>query len=676
VRPQADADRSGFVLQILRGVDEDSSKERRVKLFEPGKIGRLTIKNRIVMAPMGMGPITDWCDSFSQRLIDHYAAPAKGGTGLIITALNWVSREQEMNAVRRAPRISDPVHVERMNELANAVHDYGARIAVQLTAGMGRVIPEQYLGAGEKPIAPSRLAYFWNPSIMTRELTTEEVERLVEDFGHAAELVKRAEVDAIELHAHEGYLWDQFQTGLWNKRTDKYGGSLENRLRFPMEVIKAIKKAAGPDFPVIYRFGLKHYLPGGREVEEGLEIASRMEAAGVDALEIDAGCYETWYWAHPTSYQPAGLMVDMAEATKKIVKIPVMAIGKLGYPDLAEKLLNEGKADFICLGRALFADPEWPNKVREGRAEDIRPCIGDNDGCLGRLLESKYTSCTVNPTNGMERELALKPAEIRKSVLVVGGGPGGMEAARVASLRGHKVTLWEKSDLLGGNLIPASVPEFKKDYRDYINYLRTQLRKLGVVVELKKEATLHLIREFTPQAVFVATGATPIIPSIPGLTGDMLISAADALLGRKRVGESVVVVGGGLVGCETALYLSQKGKIVTVVEKCGDVARDAFKANREYLLEMLADAGVKILTDSTVLEKDNDGLIIGSGDRMRGKMKVRADSVICAVGFQPHNDLAGPLRDKVPEVYAIGDCVQPRKVMHAVWEGYRLARLL
>jgi len=646
-----------------------------MKLFEPCRIGRLSLKNRIVMAPMGMGPITDWCDSFSQRLIDHYVAPAKGGTGLIITGLNWVSRELETKVVHRAPRINDEAQVERLNELAHAVHDYGARIAVQLTAGMGRVIADQYR-LGEKPVAPSALPYFWDETIMTHELTAEEIERLVKDFGYASGLVSRAGIDAIELHAHEGYLLDQFQTELWNKRTDRYGGSLENRLRFALEVIDAIKKEAGPDFPIIYRYGLKHYLPGGREVEEGLEIARRMEAAGVDALEVDAGCYETWYWAHPTTYQPAGLMVDVAEATKKVVKIPVIAIGKLGYPDLAEKVLQEGKADFICLGRALFADPEWPNKVKEGRPEDIRPCIGDNEGCIGRLFDSKYTSCTVNPTNGMERELALTPAVKRKTVLVVGGGPGGMEAARVAAVRGHRVTLWEKSDVLGGSLIPASVPDFKKDYRDFIKYQITQLRKLGVNVELRKEATAESVEKAKPEVVFVATGATPIIPKIPGAAGQKLVSATDVLLGKREAGKFVVVIGGGLVGCETALYLAQKGKKLTLVEILGDVARDAFKANREFLLEALHRAGIEILTESRVVEIVNEGVMVSGHDGTRGPVKVRADTVVCALGLRPSEGLAEALRDRVPEVYVIGDCVEPRKLLNAVWEGYRLARLI
>jgi 2-enoate reductase len=565
----------------------------------------------------------------------------------------------------RIPTINDDIHIERLNELAEAVHDYGAKIAIQVTAGFGRVATEKFLKGGT-PVAPSVVPYFWNPSIMTRELTTEEVERLVDDFELAAKLVNSADIDAIELHAHEGYLWDQFQTELWNKRTDKYGGSFENRLRFTLEVIEAIKRGAGADFPIIYRFGLKHHIEGGREIEESLEIARRMETAGVDALEIDA--------THPTTYQPPGLMVDVAEAAKNVVKIPVIAIGKLGYPDLAERVLQEGKADFLALGRALLADPEWPNKVKEGRTEDIRPCIGDNEGCMARLFDSKYTSCTVNPMVGMDREFALKPAEKKKSVLVVGGGPGGLEAARVSALRGHEVTLWEKGTALGGNLIPAAVPDFKQDYRDLIKYLSTQMRKLGVTVELGKEATAEVVQKEKPQVVFVATGARPILPDIPGVEKGKVATAVDVLLGRKEAGKSAVVIGGGLVGSETALYLAQKGKRVTIVEILDDLVRDAFKANRMYLLEMLADAKVEALTGTSVLEITDDGITVaGKGGR---RSTLEADTVVLALGLEPCNGLAEALRDKVPEVYAIGDCVEPRKVINAIWEGFRTARLI
>jgi len=643
-----------------------------VKLFEPGKIGKLSIKNRILMCPMGVGGLEEPQGGLSQRGIDYYVARAKGGTGLIITGLTRVSREIE-------PPLEDKLIIDSktsvtwLNELAEAVHDYGAKVAIQLTAGLGRVATLDLLKIAGA-VAPSALPTFEDPTIMTRELSTEEVERLVHAFEFSAEILRLAGIDAVELHGHEGYLFDQFMTALWNKRTDKYGGDLEGRLRFPVEVIEAIKRGAGADFPVIFRFGLKHYIDGGREIEEGLEIARRLEAAGADALEVDAGCYETWYWAHPPTTLPPGCMVDMAQMAKRVVKVPVIAVGKLGYPELAERVLQEGKADFICLGRALLADPEWPNKVKKGRLEDIRPCIGCHEGCLKRVFDVKYLSCAVNPATGMEREFTIKPAEKKKTVLVVGGGASGMEAARVTALRGHKVTLWEKGDALGGNLIPASVPDFKQDYRKLINFLSTQIKKLGVTLELAKEATTELILEMKPDVVFIATGSTSIVPEIPGVGKKMVVIAVDLLLGKQEAGKSVVVVGGGLIGCETALYLAQKGKKLTIIEMLDGVMLDMYSANRMHLLKLLADADVNILTETKCLEIRDNGITIA--DKYGKRSTLEADTVVLAVGLKSNEGLLEALKDKIPEVYAIGDCVEPRKVINAIWEGFRTARLV
>ena len=643
-----------------------------MKLFEPGKIGKLSIKNRILMCPMGVGGLEEPQGGLSQRGIDYYVARAKGGTGLIITGLTRVSREIE-------PPLEDKLIIDSktcvtwLNELAEAVHDYGAKVAIQLTAGLGRVATLDLLKIAGA-VAPSALPAFEDPTIMTRELSTEEIERLVHAFEFSAEILRLAGIDAVELHGHEGYLFDQFMTALWNKRTDKYGGDLEGRLRFPVEVIEAIKRGAGADFPVIFRFGLKHYIDGGREVEEGLEIARRLEAAGADAFEVDAGCYETWYWAHPPTTLPPGCMVDMAQMAKRVVKVPVIAVGKLGYPELAERVLQEGKADFICLGRALLADPEWPNKVKKGRLEDIRPCIGCHEGCLKRVFDVKYLSCAVNPATGMEREFTIKPAEKKKSVLVVGGGASGMEAARVTALGGHKVTLWEKGDALGGNLIPASIPDFKQDYRRLINFLSTQIKKLDVTIELAKEATTELILEMKPDVVFIATGSTSIVPEIPGVGKKMVVTAVDLLLGKREAGKSVVVVGGGLIGCETALYLAQKGKKLTIVEMLDGVMLDMYSANRMHLLKLLADANVSILTETKCLEIRDNGITIA--DKYGKRSTLEADTAVLAVGLKSTEGLLEALKDKIPEVYAIGDCVEPRKVINAIWEGFRTARLV
>jgi len=646
-----------------------------MRLFEPGKIGKLQTKNRIVMAPMMItGGLTEPDGRLSQQGIDYYAARARGGTGLIITSVTFASREIEPSMSGPLPchlMADNTMYIPRLNQLAETAHDYGAKVAVQLTPGLGRVSARVSLG-GDIPAAPSALPCFWNPRVTTRELTIGEIERLVESFEFAARIVRTAEIDAIEIHGHEGYLLDEFMTPLWNKRTDKYGGDLDGRMRFPLEIIEAARRGAGADFPIIFRFGITHYLEGGREIEEGLEIARRIEAAGVDALDVDAGCYETWHWAHPPTSQPPGCMVDMAEMTKKVVNIPVMAVGKLGYPELAESVLQEEKADYIILGRALLADPEWPNKVRDAKLEDIRPCIGCQEGCMSR--GGKHISCAVNPQTGIERELAINPAEKGKTVLVVGGGPGGMEAARIAALRGHKVTLIEKGDALGGNLIPASAPDFKQDYRNLIKYLSTQIKKLGVTIELGKEATVEQIRKLAPEVIFIATGSTPIVPEIPGVVKGKVVTATDVLTGKKKAGESVVVIGGGLVGCETALDLAQKGKNVTIIEILGRIARDMHATSRQHILELLADSNAKIMTETSVAEIKDDSVVIV--DKSGNRSELENDTVVIALGLKSNRELAEALQDTVPETYVIGDCVEPRKVINAIWEGFRFARLI
>ena len=386
--------------------------------------------------------------------------------------------------------------------------------------------------------------------------------------------------------------------------------------------------------------------------------------------------------------------------TKKVVKIPVITVGKMNYPELAERVLQEGKADFVAMGRGLLADPEWPNKVKAGRIEDIAPCIGCHEGCLSRVYELKYASCTVNPACGRERDYVITPAEKKKSVLVIGGGPGGMGAARVAALKGHNVTLWEKGYALGGNLIPAAVPDFKLDYRLLLDYQTTQLKKLGVTVKFGYEATPELVQQMNPDVVFVATGATPIIkphkcmrcgicnlsrfqptycyvPQIAGLVKGVedgkLFTAIDVLLGKKEVGGSVVIVGGGMVGCETGLYLAQKGKKVTIVAR-HEAMHDILWVNALDIKEKLDKAGGKILINTDVLEITDDGVVI-SGEKGR-KSTLKADTILLAGGMKPEMELSEALQSKLPEVYAIGDCVKPRLVMHAIWEGFRTARLI
>ncbi len=650
-------------------------RDKGMRLFETGRIGKLEIKNRILMAPMGIGALAEPDGRLSERAIDYYRARAQGGVGMIITGMTCVDVEVEKKAEEGLgvfTRVDSPIHIGRLAELVEAVHDYGAKLCVQLTAGVGRVGFGDILYKGHA-VAPSPGSCFWNPRIKARALTTGEVERLVRAFARAALFLRAAGVDGVELHGHEGYLLDQFQSALWNQRSDKYGGDLEGRLRFPLEVIHAIKATLGHGFPVIYRFGLVHHIKGGREMEESLEMARRFESGGADALEVDAGCYETWYWAHPPTYQPPGCMVDMAEKVKEVVNIPVIAVGKLGYPELAERVLKEKKADFISLGRALLADPEWPEKVKDKRFQEIRPCIGDHTGCLSRIFRGKYLSCTVNPEAGMERAFALRPATKRKSVLIIGGGPAGMQGAVVAARRGHRVSLWEKRDRLGGNLIPASVPAFKKDLRTLVDYLSTQVRTWGVEVRLGKEATRDGVEEADPDVVVVAAGAVPLVPQIPGREKLRLCTAVDLYLGHGEAGEEVVVIGGGAVGCEGAVYLARMGKRVSIVEIMGRICRGENGANRQHLMKMLAGEGVTVFTRSRVEEITERGVVLkGQG----GDGEIRADSVVVAAGLKPESMLIEQLKGLPFDVYAVGDCVRPGRVMQAIWEGFRTARLI
>lgn len=649
-------------------------------LFQPGRIGKLWIKNRIVFLAVNVGltaPIEEgW---LTREGIDFYEERAKGGAGLIITTFMRPSRRLE-------PSIGEPLvhsHLAAawLNELAETVHDYGARLCVQLAPGLGRnMTPIPGLPHGGT-VAPSPIPNVKDPTVISRELTREEIEQLIEDYEKSARIICQAGVDAIEIHAQQGYLLDQFMTAAWNKRTDRYGGDLEGRLTFAYELIRAVRRAAGPDFPILFRYALCHHFEGGRTVEEGLEIARRLEAAGVDALNINAGSYEAYHLAQPPTSQPRGCWVELAAAAKRVVKIPVIVGGKLGYPELAERVLQEGKADFIGLARYLLADPEWPNKVREGRNEDIIPCIGCHEGCIKRRRMSLNIGCAVNPRAGREKKLALQPASKKKFVMVVGGGPAGMEAARVAALRGHRVILWEQLDRLGGNLVPASVPDFKQDYRDLLNYLTRQVAKAGVEVLLGRKATPEAVREINPDALVVATGAAPLIPPIKGIDREFVGTGIDFLLGKKEFGHNVLVIGGGLVGCEAAIHLAEKGCRVVVVEVMDQVLHGmtsgygiAPNPNRLDMLRLLQEKGVRVLTRTKVLEiADGKALLLGEkGD----PAELEVDTVAVAVGLRPNNELFEALYGDLPEVYAVGDCVTPRVVLNAIWEGYRVARLI
>jgi len=646
-----------------------------MKLFEPGKIGSMALKNRIVMAAMGPLGLNELDGSVSSRMIDYYAARARGGAGLITVGGGihiHVDKTQLADGMWSIfLRVDNPVYISRLSQLTDAVHHYGGKVCAQLTVGLGRTARVTF---GERPVAPSAVPYFWDPSITCRELTLDEITTMVRAAGKVARILTMAGFDAVELHGHAGYLLDQFTTALWNKRTDKYGGDLEGRLRFPTEIIAEIRNAVGNDLALIYRLGAKHYLEGGREVAESQEMARRLQAAGVDALHVDAGCHETIYWFHPTIYHAQGCMIDCAEAIKQAVDVPVIAVGKLGQALLAERVLQDGKADFIALARPLLADPDWPKKVKQGKLEDIRPCICDLEGCLERIHHDfRYLSCTVNPQTGMEREYALTRADEPRNVLVVGGGPAGMEAARVAALRGHRVTLWEQGHLLGGNMVPGSMPDFKADIRGLIDYFVTQLRKLRVNVELGKTATFDSVTQAKPDVVIVATGATTWIPDMAEASSNV-VTAIDVLSGNAAVGERVVVAGGGITGCEVAVWLAGKGKRVTLVEMQRELIVEQMSLdNKLWLRKMVGESEVETLVGARIQKIAGDGVVVSVDG---AEELIAADSVVLALGLKPRSELAESLSAAPFEVVAVGDCVKPRKIMDAIWEGFHSSRVI
>jgi 2-enoate reductase len=662
--------------------------EKYPSLFKPLNIGKLNIMNRLAMAPIGIVGLTDIEGNPTQRAIDYYIERARGGVGLIITSLFKVDNEIEVNT-GHMEMISETSKTP-MGELCDSVHSLGSKIFIQLTAGFGRVsFPGNFLN---KPISASASPSYFNPKITCRPLKTKEVEQLVKAFGKAAEVAAISGMDGIELHGHEGYIFDQFTTAIWNHRRDKYGGDLRGRLTFPIEVLREIKKRVGDDFPVQYRFGLKHYIKSmnsgalkgedfveaGRDIEEGLEMARLLEEAGFDSLHIDAGCYDSWYWPHPPSYQEHGCMADMAARVKKVVHIPVTAVGRLDIPELAESVIAQGKADMVALGRGLLSDAYWPMKARQGRTEDIRPCIGCHV-CFGRIISGRTMSCAVNPSCGRERVYPITPAVDSKSVMVVGGGISGMEAARVAALRGHHVTICEKTKILGGHLIEASVPSFKKDIRRLLKWYENQIAKMNIDVSFETDASLDFVENASPDVLFIATGSKPYIPALAGIDKANVCTCIDVLLSRREVKGRVVVLGGGMIGCETALWLSQKGNTVTVVEKLPElmVSKPPVPPmNRQMLLNMLAFHEVRIITNCDIREIAEDGVILQNGGSFSEKV-IKADTIILATGMLPSRALYDDaLRGEVGQVYAIGDCREIGNIYGAIWDAFEVARLV
>ena len=634
-------------------------------LFSPIKIGTVEVPNRIALLPMGVfsSRMMNNDGSYTKDGADYYIERAKGGTGLIITGLVPVPKGAGL------PSIVNDVksYTENMKYLADGVHKYGSKVFVMLTAMSGR--------ASIHPTdpAPSSMPNVWDPSKNNPEMSIEDIHQYIEWFAQGAKAAKDAGIDGVEIHAvHEGYLLDQFHSVQWNNRTDEYGGSLENRMRFTLECIEAIKKNIPETMPVLVKFTPHQRVEGFRTIDEGIEMAKILEKAGVDALHVDTGCYEEWFQAITTVYSKEGYKLDVQKAIKDVVSVPVLGDGNLKDPEVAKKAVEDGILDYVGLAHQMLADPYWPKKVKAHHEEDIAPCVGCNE-CLLAGFSGKHYYCAVNPLCYAEKAYALPlPNGQKRNVLVIGGGPAGMMAAITAKRRGFDVDLYEKEDKLGGTLWPAGGPDFKADVLKLIKYLETQCKKLDVNIHLNSPITKDNL-EGDYDKVILAAGSTPAMPPIPGI--DTTVLASDYLTHQATVGKKVVVIGAGLAGTEAACDIAGKDGDVTLVEMCPDILFTANHClnNDQHLRKMVKDRGVKVEANAKVTNITPTSVTF---ERDGKTMTLECDTVLNAVGFRPNNQLEDLLDEKYDEVAVIGDAVAPRKILTAIHEGYHAIRVM
>jgi len=635
-------------------------------LLSPITIGTVELPNRLLLTPMGTELGTHDGRSTPAEAA-YYGERAKGGTGLTMTGITFVANDFDPIAPGLA-RIDGDQYTEGIKAIADAVHSHGGIFALQLTAGLGR--NNQYCQTlNMEPRSSSDNTWFFDPSVTCKPLEKDEIALIVQRFGEAAARAHQAGVDIIDIHGHTGYLVDQFMSQCWNRRTDEYGGSVENRCRFPREIIAAIKQNA-PGRPVSFRISVDHRFEGGRVWDETREIVQELEKAGVDLIICDDGSYEAFDYVFPPYYLGDNCMASAAERVKTVVSIPVCACGNI-TPENGEKILANGGADMIGIGRGLIADPHIIAKIKDGRADRIRPCIRCNQLCTGNAFNGLAIGCAVNPEVAHEADRVLTPVATPKHVAIVGAGPAGLEAALVAGARGHTVDVYEKSDRLGGVLFPAATPDFKRELRKMIDWWQVELAELpNVTVHLESEITGDSPELATADEVIVATGSHPILPaSIPGIDSPKVMDVIQAH-SREGLGQRVVVCGGGLSGADFALEIAEAGHSVTIVEMLDEIARDMLFLNRTSLLRSLSEQGVKILTGTTVTAITDEGVVVNGPE---GTDVLPCDTVVAAFGVTAAHELADALSGLGARVHAVGDCVDPRKVGDAINDAYVLA---
>ena len=653
-------------------------KENMQKLWTPFNIGKVQIKNRFAMGPMGDGTLFDSRAGYTDQAVEFYTERAKGGFGLIYTGVMFCDTTIDPGS-GNSPLVYASHFLDRASRLNERCNAYDAKVFAEIGLGTGRNYPGMR--------APSPVEVFNYPAYKGIEITVDEIHKKTEQFVKCSAIMKKSGFAGIDIHTlHWGYLLDEFVLSLTNKREDEYGGSLENRMRLVKELITGIKQVCGSDYPVTIGLGGKSFVKAlnkasltgeeeaGRTVEEAVEIAKMLEGMGFDAIMTDTGIYDSFYYACPPSYMPKGHGLDLYATVKEAVKIPVLGRSRMGDPELCAQAVNDGKIDAVVLARPSLADPYFPRKIADNKCDRIRPCIGCNVGCIGYLLEQgKGIHCAVNPRTGKELFSRPKKSVLPRKIAIIGGGPGGMQAALTASDCGHTVELFEKENKLGGELISAGAhKKTKEDISIYCKWLINEMNENKIPVHLNSEFNADMVKKERFDTVILATGASPIVPSsIHGI--EKAVTAVDFLEGKCSVGNDVIVVGGGMVGAETAVELAMEGKNVTLVERLNEIMSAEFvpQQHKMMLNDMLAHYNVNVLTGHGLTKVTDEGAVVKAAADGNEKL-LKADNVILSIGMKPNPTIYYDLVQTGADVYTIGSAKRPGNIILAVEDAFEI----
>ncbi len=636
------------------------------KLFTPFHIKHCQLENRIVMPGLASFLIEE-DGSITDKTVEHYMKRAAGGPAMVIMEACAVSPEGIVS--EHQARIYDDRFTEGLSRIARVMKSEGTVPAVQLHHA-GRQTPIKIIK--RKPYGPSPIPC---PTIRgeVEPLTIEGIQRIVQDFGDSAERAMEAGFELIEIHGAHGYLVNNFLSKFSNIREDQYGGPVANRARFAREIVREVRKRVGPDFPISFKISAREFVPDGLDVEESIAILTLLVEDGIDVVQVSAGNDATPEWICQPMFMKKACLAEDAGQVKQALEIPVMCVGRINDPRVADTIISEGKTDLVCMGRGLLADPEMPKKAREGNLDDIRICIACNT-CMESIFRRGRVECLVNPTLGREKEMEIHATDSPKKVMVVGGGPGGLNVAWVSAKRGHEVHLFEKEAELGGQLNLGTITDYKKELLNLIHFQKRQIEKSGVLCHINEEVTLDTINEINPDVIILATGSTPIVPSLPGIEKSIVTTPPQVLNGGKPEKKRSVVVGGGATGCEIAHHLSDHGCPVTIVEMLPKIATQLESITRKVLLGQLKENNVHFLTGHKVLSISDDGVLVAQEDGP--EVLLEAECVVLAIGNKPDDRLYEQIQSLGIPIHKIGDCLEPRSAKAAIYEGAIIGRTI